>query len=67
MESNWPNGAVWGLVGGLSYLVLLQGYELVSAIAVDPLVKFGTALAVTIGASILSAIVGPRLAENVNA
>jgi hypothetical protein len=58
---------VWGVVGGLSYLVLLQGYELASAMAVDPLVKFGTALMVTVGATILSTVVGPRLTENVNA
>ncbi|WP_258560337.1 hypothetical protein [Halorhabdus salina] len=65
--TDWRGAAIWGVVGGLSYLVLLQGYELASSIAVDPLVKFGTALAVMIGAAVLSAVVGPRLEENVNA
>ncbi len=45
---------LWGLIGGLSFLVLLQGYELVSAARVDWLVKFGVALAVVVGAAVLS-------------
>lgn len=45
---------LWGLVGGLSFLVLLQGYELVSMDRVDWLVKFGVALVVVAGATALS-------------
>ncbi|MFD1586094.1 hypothetical protein ACFR9U_03805 [Halorientalis brevis] len=45
---------LWGLIGGLSFLVLLQGYELLSMERVDWLVKFGVALAVVVGAAVLS-------------
>jgi hypothetical protein len=45
---------LWGFVGGLSFLVLLQGYELVSTQRVDWLVKFGVALVVVAGATGLS-------------
>ena len=45
---------LWGLIGGLSFLVLLQGYELLSADRVDWLVKFGVALLVVVGAAALS-------------
>jgi hypothetical protein len=55
------SAALWGLIGLLSYLVLLQGYELWSGERVDLLVKFGTALAVGVVAALLSAAVGERL------
>ncbi|WP_136717389.1 hypothetical protein [Halorientalis salina] len=45
---------LWGFVGGLSFLVLLQGYELLSTQRVDWLVKFGVALVVVAGATGLS-------------
>lgn len=58
----WRPALVWGLVGGLSFLVLLQGYELVTGQRVDLVVKVGVALAVTAGATVLSrltAVHGP--------
>jgi len=60
-ETGWRASLAWGLVGGLSFLVLLQGYELLTPACVDFLVKGGVALAVTVGATILTAVVGPRL------
>jgi len=54
MEPVRKASLLWGLIGGLSFLVLLQGYELVSAARVDWLVKFGVALAVVVGAAVLS-------------
>ncbi len=38
---------VWGLVGGLSFVVLVQGYELWAGTGVDALVKLGVALVVS--------------------
>jgi len=54
MDAVRKASVLWGLVGGLSFLVLLQGYELVSAERVDWLVKFGVALLVVAGATGLS-------------
>jgi len=51
---------LWGLVGALSFLVLLQGYELVAANRVDWLVKFGVAILVLVGATALSWVYLPR-------
>lgn len=59
----WREALVWGLVGGLSFLVLLQGYELLTPERVDPLVKGGVALAVTAIGTVLSRFVEPRLRE----
>ncbi|WP_136688877.1 hypothetical protein [Halorhabdus amylolytica] len=60
-ETDWRAALLWGLVGGLSFLVLLQGYELLTPARVDPPVKAGIAILVTAGGAILAAIVGPRL------
>lgn len=54
MDEHRKASVLWGLVGGLSFLVLLQGYELVAAERVDWLVKFAVALLVVAGASGLS-------------
>jgi hypothetical protein len=54
MRPTWRSSLVWGLVGGLSFLVLLQGYELLTTERVDWLVKFGVAAAVTLGATALA-------------
>ena len=42
---------LWGLVGGLAFLVLVQGYELVGGVRVTALVKAAVALVVA-GATI---------------
>ncbi|MFB6150308.1 MAG: hypothetical protein ABEJ40_00735 [Haloarculaceae archaeon] len=43
---------LWGLVGGLSFLVLVQGYELATDRGVTLGVKAGTALLVAVGAAV---------------
>jgi len=57
----WREALVWGLVGGLSFLVLLQGYELLTPAGVDPLVKGGVALAVTGVGTVLARVTEPWL------
>jgi uncharacterized membrane protein YeiB len=54
---------LWGVIGGLSFLVLLQGYELVAGPRVDLGVKFGVAVLVFVGATALSYWWGRRLAK----
>lgn len=58
---------VWGLVGGLSFLVLLTGYELVSGWRAGLAVKFGIALLVMVVAAVASATFARRLRENESA
>jgi len=55
---------LWGVVGGLSFLVLLQGYELVSGTRVTVAVKAGVALIVVAGATLLSYAVRDHLPGN---
>lgn len=45
---------LWGVIGVLSFLVLLQGYELVADYRYSLGVKAGATLVVAIGAPILS-------------
>ena len=52
---------VWGLVGGLSFLVLLTGYELSSGWRANLLVKFGVAALVTVAATVGSALIARRM------
>ncbi|WP_299267195.1 hypothetical protein [Halorientalis sp.] len=51
MDLRLKSSLLWGLVGGLAFLVLLQGYELVSTERVDWLVKFAVAALVVVGAT----------------
>ncbi len=51
MDPRLKSSLLWGLVGGLAFLVLLQGYELVSTERVAWLVKFAVAALVVIGAT----------------
>jgi hypothetical protein len=46
--------ALWGLVGGLAFLVLVQGYELIAGVGVTALVKGAVALVVA-GATVAAA------------
>jgi hypothetical protein len=54
---------LWGLVGLLAFLVALQGYELATGYRYSLAVKVGTALAVAIGATMLSYLAEDRLFE----
>mgnify|MGYP007065673602 CR=1 FL=1 len=58
------DATVWGLVGGLSFLVLFTGYELATGFRSSPLVKFGVALFVAAVAALASAMIASRLREN---
>jgi len=55
---------VWGVVGGLAFLVLLQGYELLAGVRVSPTVKVGVALAVGAAATATTYAVRGRLPGN---
>lgn len=49
---------LWGVIGGLSFLVLLQGYELFSGFRTPLAVKVGVAAGVTGLATLLTAALG---------
>ena len=59
--------AVWGLVGGLAFLVLLSGYELATGYRAPLPVKGGVAVVVTLLAAGLAGVIGARLRENESA
>ncbi|QCC50798.1 hypothetical protein [Halapricum salinum] len=46
MTPDRKRALLWGVIGALAFLVLLQGYELLADRRVDWLVKFGVALVV---------------------
>ncbi|QSG10663.1 putative membrane protein [Halapricum desulfuricans] len=46
MDRTHRAAVLWGVIGTLSFLVLLQGYELLADRRVDLLVKFGVAVGV---------------------
>ncbi len=52
---------VWGVVGGLSFLVLLQAYELISGYRAPITTKAGLAVVVTGVATLLTAALERRL------
>jgi len=58
---------VWGVVGGLSFLVLITGYELATGWRAGLAVKVGVALLVAVVATLASATIGARLRENESA
>ena len=45
---------LWGAIGTLSFLVLLQGYELLADYRYDLVVKVGATLVVAVGAPALA-------------
>jgi len=53
---------LWGVVGGLAFLVLVQGYELVGSEAITVTAKVGVTLAVAVGATLLTYAARSRLA-----
>ncbi len=54
----------WGLVGGLSFLVLAQGFELVAAVRLGLATKAAVALAVAGATVLLAPRVERRLPDN---
>ncbi|MEF8887898.1 MAG: hypothetical protein V5A30_08830 [Haloarculaceae archaeon] len=55
---------LWGVVGGLTFLVLVQGYELVADGSVALTVKAGVAVAVLAVTALAAHALRPRLAGN---
>lgn len=51
---------LWGVIGGLSFLVLLQGYELLEGVRVSLGVKFGVAVLITVFVSGLVGLLRQR-------
>ena len=54
---------LWGAVGVLAFLVLLQGYELWTGYRYSLGVKFGVSVAVAAGATVTSYLADERLFE----
>jgi hypothetical protein len=63
MDPRVKQSLLWGLIGALSFLVLLQGYELLTGRLVDWLVKLGTAVVVLVGATVLTYATARRQAS----
>ncbi|MEF8825806.1 MAG: hypothetical protein V5A27_05620 [Halapricum sp.] len=55
---------LWGVVGTLTFLVAIQGYELLTDRRVDLLVKFGVALLVGVVATVTTRLLEPRLSPD---
>ena len=64
MEPRTKSSLLWGLVGCLAFLVLLQGFELVTGQRVTLAAKFGVALVVLVGAAALTYAARNRLPGN---
>lgn len=64
MEPHQKASVLWGVVGGLAFLVLVQGYELLAGTAVTVLAKAGVALAVAATVTAAAYVVRPRLYGN---
>jgi hypothetical protein len=63
MRQHVKNSLLWGIVGALAFLVLLQGYELWTGYRYGPTVKFGATMVVALGATGTSYVAEPRLFE----
>jgi len=64
MDPERKASALWGVIGGLSFLVLVQGYELAVATRVGVAHKAGVALAVAALAALLTHLARPRVHGN---
>jgi hypothetical protein len=64
MDPRTKASLLWGAVGGLAFLVLVQGYELLAGTPVSISAKVGVAVAVTVGAMLVSYRMQPRLFGN---
>ncbi|WP_226011610.1 hypothetical protein [Halomicrobium salinisoli] len=61
MDPRTKDSLLWGLVGTLSFLVLVQGYQLLTEATVNVWAMFGVALAVGAGATGLTHVARARL------
>ena len=64
MDPKLKSSLLWGVVGGLAYLVLVQGYQLFASVPISTPVKFGVALVVAAGAAALTYGAGDSLPGN---
>ncbi|AAV47310.1 unknown [Haloarcula marismortui ATCC 43049] len=64
MDPRTKASLLWGVVGGLAFLVLIQGYELLAGVPVSIPAKAGVAVAVGVGATLTSYRMQPRLFGN---
>lgn len=64
MNPRVKGSALWGLVGGLTFLVLVQGYELLAGSAVGLVLKAGVAVAVAVVAAVATHLARPRVYGN---
>ncbi|WP_276251983.1 hypothetical protein [Haloarcula rara] len=64
MEPRTKSSLLWGVVGGLAFLVLLQGFELATGQRVTVAAKAGVAVAVLVGATALTYTARDRLPGN---
>ncbi|MBV0902139.1 hypothetical protein [Haloarcula salina] len=64
MKPRTKSSLLWGVVGGLAFLVLVQGYELLAAEPVSVPAKVGVALVVAAGAALATYATQPRLFGN---
>lgn len=64
MDPERKASLLWGVVGGLSFLVLVQGYELAVGTRVGVGSKAGIALAVAAVAALLTHLARPRVHGN---
>ena len=63
MNARLTDSLLWGVVGGGAFLVLLQGYEILTGEFADPLVKVGVALAVAAAAAATTHLARGRFAD----
>ena len=63
MDRDRRESVLWGFVGGLTFLVLAQGYELVVGPGIDAVVKVGGAVVVLVVATGTSFLARRRLRE----
>ena len=64
MDRRQKASVLWGLVGALAFLVLVQGYELLGGPGIGMGAKFAVALGVGIGATGLAYVAEGRLYDD---
>ena len=64
MNTRTKESLLWGVVGTLSFLVLIQGYELFTDATITLGVKAGVALLVGGGAAVVTHLARDQLLEN---
>ncbi|WP_018256919.1 hypothetical protein [Halomicrobium katesii] len=63
MDDRTRESLLWGVVGTLSFLVLVQGYELLAAATVTVGVKAGVALVVGVTTTTVTTVARDRLLD----